>query len=217
MTFYEQLQAATEKERADLLTTPIIRAAVDGEVGLPAYIAFLTEAYHHVKHTVPLLMACGARLPEHYEWLRQALAGYINEEMGHHEWILDDIRACGGDADAVRAGQPAIPTEIMVAYAYDTIQRGNPAGFFGMVFVLEGTSVQLAHLAAKGLREALGLPEQAFTYLTSHGALDVSHVQYFESLVNRIDSQAERDAIVHCAKVFYRLYGDIFRQLGWEA
>ena len=217
MTFYEQLQAATEKERADLLTTPIIRAAVDGEVGLPAYIAFLTEAYHHVKHTVPLLMACGAHLPEHYEWLRQALAGYINEEMGHHEWILDDIRACGGDADAVRAGQPAIPTEIMVAYAYDTIQRGNPAGFFGMVFVLEGASVQLAHLAAKGLREALGLPEQAFTYLTSHGALDVSHVQYFESLVNRIDSQAERDAIVHCAKVFYRLYGDIFRQLGWEA
>ena len=217
MTFYEELQAATERERADLLATPIIRAALAGEVALPAYVAFLTEAYHHVKHTVPLLMACGARLPEHYEWLRQALAGYINEEMGHHEWILDDIRACGGDADAVRAGQPAIPTEVMVAYAYDTIQRGNPAGFFGMVFVLEGTSVQLAHLAAKGLGEALGLPEQAFTYLTSHGSLDVSHVQYFESLVNRIDNQADRAAIVRCAKVFYRLYGDIFRQLGWEA
>ena len=217
MTFYEELQAATERERADLLAAPIIRAAMAGEAGLSAYIAFLAEAYHHVKHTVPLLMACGARLPEHYEWLRQALAGYIGEEMGHQEWILDDIRACCGDADAVRAGQPAIPTEVMVAYAYDTIQLGNPVGFLGMVFVLEGTSVQLAHLAANGLRASLGLPEQAFTYLTSHGSLDVSHVQYFESLVNRLDCLADRAAIVRCAMVFYRLYGDIFRQLGEEA
>ena len=48
-----------------------------------------------VRHTVPLLMACGARLPERLEWLREAIAEYIEEEIGHQEWILNDIRACG--------------------------------------------------------------------------------------------------------------------------
>ena len=217
MNVYQKLLVATETERNALQRLPIIQAAAMGEVSLDAYIAFLTEAYHHVKHTTPLLMSCGGRLPGKYEWLRTAVAEYIEEEVGHQEWILGDIKVCGGDPEAVRNGTPRVATELMVAYAYDTIQRGNPIGFLGMVFVLEGTSVQLAHLAAKGLRDALGLPEQAFTYLTSHGTLDVSHIQYFESLVNRLDSQADRDAIARCARVFYRLYGDIFCQLGGEA
>ena len=41
----------------------IIQGALQGQVSLPSYIAFLTEAYHHVKHTVPLLQACKAALP----------------------------------------------------------------------------------------------------------------------------------------------------------
>ena len=78
-----------------------------------------------------------------------ALDEYIDEERGHDEWILNDIRACGGDAQAVSRGRPGHATEVMVAFAYDAIARGNPLGFFGMVHVLEGTSVSLALLAAE--------------------------------------------------------------------
>ena len=58
------------------------------------------------------------------------------------------VLTSGGDAQAVRHGTPAAATELMVAYAYDTIARGNPVGFLGMVHVLEGTSVALALMAA---------------------------------------------------------------------
>jgi heme oxygenase len=91
--------------------------------------------------------------------------------------------------------------------------RNNPAGFFGMVFVLEGTSITLATRAASITQDALGLPPQAFSYLTSHGSLDQEHMQFFEKLMNRIDSERDKRAITHAAKVFYRLYGDIFRGL----
>ena len=37
-----------------------------------------------------------------------ALAHYIEEEIGHQEWILNDIKACGGDAEAVRRSQPKV-------------------------------------------------------------------------------------------------------------
>jgi len=214
MTVYQQLLNATEADRNALQSLPIIRAAAMGEVTLEAYIAFLTEAYHHVKHTTPLLMSCGGRLPGKYEWLRTAVAEYIEEEVGHQEWILGDIKACGGDAESVRNGTPRIATELMVAYAYDTIARVNPVGFFGMVLVLEGTSVALATHAGHAIQQSLGLGPDSFSYLTSHGSLDVSHVDFYESLINKIEDPADQACLIHCAKIFYKLYGDIFRDLG---
>ena len=67
--------------------------------------AFLTEAYHHVKHTFPLLSLAAAHTRD--ERYQAALAIYMNEERGHDKWILDDIRAMGGDAEAVERGKPA--------------------------------------------------------------------------------------------------------------
>ena len=100
----------------------------------------------------------------------------------------------------------------MVAYAYDTIDRGNPAAFFGMVFVLEGTSVALALSAADRIQAALQLPNQAFSYLRSHGTLDQTHTQHLASLINRMEDQ-DVQAVIHAANVFFKLYGDIFRAL----
>ncbi|MDQ6960675.1 MAG: iron-containing redox enzyme family protein, partial [Mariprofundaceae bacterium] len=83
----------------------------------------------------------------------------------------------------------------------------------GMVLVLEGTSVALATLAAERIEVALGLPKQAFSYLTSHGSLDVSHVAFYEKLMNRLDDADDKAAVAHGARMFYKLYGDIFRSL----
>jgi pyrroloquinoline quinone (PQQ) biosynthesis protein C len=186
---------------------------MSGDITLDDYVEFLGQAYHHVKHTVPLLMATGARLPEEKEWLREAVAEYIEEELGHQEWILNDIAACGYDKEAVRAARPAPATELMVAYAYDTIQRVSPIGFFGMVLVLEGTSVTTADKAADAIKEALKLPVKAFSYLRSHGALDQDHIQFFEKLMNRITDSEDQQQIIHSAKMFYQLYANIFRTL----
>lgn len=213
MKFYDQLQQATVAARQEFLGIPFLHAGVAGTLSLDSYVAFLTQAYHHVKHTIPLLMACGARLPERLEWLRSAVGEYIEEEMGHQEWILNDIKACGGDAEAVRHGRPNVSTELMVSYAYDTIQRGNPVGFFGMVQVLEGTSVALATQAAESLMVSLQLPKQAFSYLLSHGSLDLEHIDFFEKLMNQLDREEDKAAVIHCANVMYRLYGNIFREL----
>lgn len=213
MHYFEILQQQTEAARAGLFAVPVIRDCLAGRVTRTQYIAFLTEAYHHVKHTVPLLMACGSRLPESAGWLRLAITEYIDEERGHEEWILNDIAACGADAEAVRAAAPCPATELMVAYVYDYIARRNPVGFFGMVHVLEGTSTALAINAAQVIRAALGLPPEAFTYLTSHGALDQEHVRFFASLMDRLDNPTDQAAVTSVANMVYRLYGDIFRSL----
>ncbi|WP_205702765.1 TenA family transcriptional regulator [Rubrivivax rivuli] len=213
MSFHQRLLQDTAAARQGLLATPIIQGALRGQVSLPSYIAFLTEAYHHVRHTVPLLQALRAALPAHHAWLAPAVDEYIEEEAGHDEWILDDIAACGGDAEAVRHGRPGHATEVMVAYAYDTIARGNPLGFFGMVHVLEGTSVSLALMAADAIQKPLHLPDSAFSYLRSHGTLDVEHTAHFATLMDAIEQPQDQADIVHAARAFFRLYGDVFRGL----
>jgi pyrroloquinoline quinone (PQQ) biosynthesis protein C len=210
---FTELTTQTASARLRLQSAPVIARALRGEVSRELYLAFLTQAYHHVRHTVPLLMAVGSRLQPRHLWLQKELVHYVEEEQGHEEWILSDIAAAGGNADAVRDGTPAIETDAMVAYAYDTVMRRNPVAFFGMVYVLEGTSVALALNAADAIQQSLALPNKAFTYLRSHGSLDQQHIGHLASIVDGFDTRADLPGVVTCARVMFQLYGDVFRSL----
>ena len=212
-TFFNEIEIATADARQRLEASPAIQRCLDGEVEMQTYRAFLTEAYHHVKHTVPLLMACGSRLPERLEWLREAIVTYIQEEVGHQEWILNDLASLGVDKELVRQGQPSLPTELMVSYAYDTVARSNPIGLFGMVYALEKTSSTIATNAASQIVSALDLTPESITYMVSHGSLDIEHMQHFERLMNRLEDSADKAAVLHSAPVFYQLYSSIFQSL----
>jgi pyrroloquinoline quinone (PQQ) biosynthesis protein C len=213
MRFSERLTIDTAGDRAWLVSAPVIQRSLRGELDRDTYVEFLTQAYHHVRHTVPLLMAVGARLPERLDWVRGELIHYLDEEVGHDKWILADIANAGGDPERARLSRPAVPTAALVAFAYDTVQRGNPIGFFGMVHVLEGTSVALALSAADRIQQSLGLPTNAFTYLRSHGELDKEHVQHLARILDRLEEEADREAIVDCARGVYWLYAAMFRSL----
>lgn len=141
--FFDELEAATFRDRLRFLTIPQVRAGLAGTISARAYIDYLGQAYHHVRHTVPLMQAARARLADRPD-LVAALDDYIAEETGHEEWILADIAAAGGDADAARHSQPHPATKAMVDHAYHRIATGNAVAFFGMVYVLESVSVALA-------------------------------------------------------------------------
>ncbi|MBW7930094.1 MAG: iron-containing redox enzyme family protein [Gammaproteobacteria bacterium] len=212
-SLHERLVEATRHEREFLLAADSIHDALAGAVSLPRYLAFLGEAYQHVRHTVPLLMAAGSRLPAHLAWMQPDLLHYIKEEAGHDAWILNDIRAAGGDADAVRHASPHPATDALVARVYDQVQRRNPAGIFGMVHVLEGTSVALALNAADRIQASLGLPDTAFTYLRSHGELDREHIRDLQAILERLDDADDQQAVIDCARTVFWLYGQMFRAL----
>jgi pyrroloquinoline quinone (PQQ) biosynthesis protein C len=213
MSFIDRLTDDTRRERDFLLAAPTIRDAMAGVITLERYLAFLSQAWHHVRHTTPLLMAAGSRIPSRLHGLQRDMVHYINEEIGHDDWILADIRAAGGDAEAVRASVPHPATDALVACVYDWVMRRNPVGIFGMVFVLEGTSVALALTAADRIQASLRLPDSAFTYLRSHGSLDQEHVRDMAGILGRLDEPEDQAAIVQCARTIFWLYGEMFRGL----
>ena len=213
MNLYERLQAETVEDRARLLAAPVIQRALRGDVTRELYVEFLTQAFHHVRHTVPLLMAAGSRLTERQQWAREPILHYLEEEAGHEQWILNDIAQAGGNRHAAATSPPSIATEAMVAYAYDTVTRRNALGFFGMVHVLEGTSVALALEAADHIQSTLQLPANAFSYLRSHGELDQQHVGDLAGVLARIDDDEDATAVIRCARGIFWLYGAMFRML----
>lgn len=213
MRFVEQLALNCRDARESLTASPAIARALSGEASLGLYTAFLEQAYHHVRHTVPLMMAVGSRLGRDKGWLQSEIVHYIEEEQGHEQWILNDLAAAGADAERVARGTPGVATDAMVAYAYDVATRRNPVGFFGMVFVLEGTSIALALNAADRLQQTLDLPNQAFSYLRSHGRLDQEHVEHLAGILDRLDLPEDRTAVTDCARAIYWLYEGMFRGL----
>lgn len=216
LPFFDRLVAETADAQKSLLTVPQLQAGLSGRIDRATYIAYLTQAYHHVRHTVPLLQAAHAKLANKPVYA-EALAEYIEEETGHERWILNDIAAAGGDALAAEHSDPYPATAAMVAHAYDVIENGNAAGFFGMVYVLEGTSVAMASNGASAVQTSLGLPKAAFSYLTSHGSLDLEHMKFFAGLMNSIEDKADQDAIVQMAKDMFGLFGGMFAAIPMEA
>lgn len=208
--FFDRLAAETTAERANLFTVPQIRDGLAGRISRAAYLAYLGQAYHHVRHTVPLFEFARARLAQDQAWVREAFDEYIDEERGHDQWILDDIRHAGGDADLAAASAPFAATQRMIDEAYTFIDTVNPLGLFGMVFVLEGTSTQLASKGASAVAASLGLGPECFSYLSSHGALDLDHLAHFQLLMDRVENAADQAAIIAMAKRMFVLFADMF-------
>lgn len=213
MAFFNTLIAQTGDSRQNLIDTPFVQACLRGEVWPESYRAFLQETYHHARHTVPILRACRDALKDRPVWLVAALDEYIDDEQGHGERILNDITASGGDAQSVRHGTPNAATELLVACAYDMIDRHQAIGVFGMLHVLEGTTVALALAATDRIQQGLRWPDQAFTYLRSHGTFDRERIAQFAMLMDEIDKEIDRRTIIDSARMFYRLYGDMLRSL----
>ncbi len=216
MTLYERLNKETESARRELYTVPQLMDGLSGNISRETYIAYLTEAYHHVRHTVRFMMAMGTRIPEDQKWLHDAISEYIEEEKGHEEWILNDVQAAGGDKEKARKATPNLETQVLVAYNYDYIARKNPIGFLGMVFMLESTSTQIANNGADSIKAKLGLPQTAFTYLYSHGALDIEHLKFFEQLVNKVTDPDDQAAIIEVAQNAFRLFANVMRAIPHE-
>ena len=168
MSFHDQLIAQTRLAQQELLSVPIIQGALQGRVSIPSYVAFLTQAYHHVRHTVPLLKACKAALPAHHAWLNDAMDEYVEEEQGHDEWILNDIAACGGDvAVAVQRARAYAPAGMLVQVECDTEAQVRAALAVGAGALL------LDNMPNHALRECVELAQgKAWTEASGGVSLD---------------------------------------------
>ncbi len=213
MSPMQHLLQQTASARQNFMNIPLIQEVLHKGASKELYLNFLGQAYHHVRCTASLLALAAARCDSEDFLFQSALFEYIDEERGHELWILEDIAALGGDPEEVRRGAPRLPCKVMVGHAYYIVDRISPYGLLGMIYVLEGMAVALAGHAVTAIRASIA-PDMdgGFKYLTTHSDLDVRHTEFFENLVDKID-QKHLPLVVETTNDFYKLYGDLFRDL----
>jgi pyrroloquinoline quinone (PQQ) biosynthesis protein C len=213
MSAIQQLLQQTASARQTFIGLSLIQDVLRNGASKELYLDFLGQAYHHVRSTAPLLALAAARCRPEDHLYQSALFEYIAEERGHELWILEDIHAVGGDPEQARRSAPRFPCKVMVGHAFYVVDRISPYGLLGMIHVLEGMAVALAAKAVSALRQSIGAADGGgFKYLTTHGDLDVRHSALFEDLINRIDRR-HLPLIIETTADFYKLYGDLFRDL----
>lgn len=213
MSAFERLASQTAPAKGDFIALPLIQDVLANGAPRELYLDFLGQAYHHVRHTAPLMAFAASRCGPADGRYRDALFDYIQEERGHEEWILGDIADLGGDADAARKSAPRLPCKVMVGHGYYLVDRVSPYGLLGMIHVLEGMAVALATKAVDAMRRSIGAAgDKGFKYLTTHSDLDVGHTEFFERLIDDIEAR-HLPLVIESTRDFYALYGDIFRDL----
>jgi pyrroloquinoline quinone (PQQ) biosynthesis protein C len=214
MTAFQQLLQDTAAARQGFIELPLIQEVLRNGASKDLYLDFLGQAFHHVKCTASLLALAAARCGVEDRLYQAALFEYIEEERGHEEWILEDIGALGGDPEVVRHRAPRFPCKVMIGHAYYVVDHVSPYALLGMIHVLEGMAMALAGRAVAALRASV-VPSAGgggFKYLTTHSDLDVKHSEMFEKLVNGMDRR-HLPLVIDTTRDFYKLYGEIFRDL----
>jgi hypothetical protein len=211
--FHVRLASATARSVTSLASLPRVAETLSGRIGMATYRAFLTETYHHVRHTVPVLRLARVRMQGGDERLRRAVHQQFVEAWGFDCLLLRDIAECGGDAHATRLGRPAQATRRLVDFAYDWAETRNPLGVFGMLFALEATRAHFAAPAARAITAALGVGPEGLRYLSARAEAGEENLMALERVVEQVADPSDQAAIAEVANATFGLLADLFQAL----
>ncbi len=219
MSFFIALIEATDASRRELESEPKIHSMIHHGLSLAEYRAFLHDLYHIVWHFCPIMSAAASRCDDRFRSVRYELYERIEEEKGHEEWVLDDIRAVGGDLDAAHARPPSAPVQSVIAFNYWSAERQHPCSVLGMLYQLEVISSVYGGRVAGAIAKAIGREVDAggFRFLTSHASMDQDHMAKLNKLVKTIDDPGAQAAIVNSTRVNFHQFGQMFGKGGFAA
>lgn len=194
MKLTETLDSIARALLEDIDAHPFGRRLIRGNITRKEYVAFLVQSYLYVLHTRPLLRRAGERLVQ--QGRRQLAALYLqkaDEENGHEEWILDDLRGIGENPDVVCRAKPAPGVAAYLAWNSFTVDDGSPVAFLGTAYVLESGGAIRVGAIVKNLVEHSGIRgiERGVHFLRGHAEADIEHVAQLGQL---IDAFASSDA-----------------------
>ena len=216
MSFFITLVEMTDASRRDLELIPKVHSMINHGLTLAEYRGFLHDLYHIVWHFCPVMSAAAARCDDRFRDVRYDLYERIEEEKGHDSWVLEDIKALGGDVRAVRETPPSPPAQAMIAFNYYASDRVHPCSVLGMLYMLEVVSSVYGGRVSDSIARALGrnVEDGGFKFLSSHAMMDLDHMAKLNRLVKTIDDAGAQNAIVNATRVNFHQFGQLFREGG---
>lgn len=209
--FFSDLVIRTDEARRAFETHPVVLDAVANGMPVERYRRFLLELYHVVWHFNPVTAAAASRIPDTHRQIRYFLYEHMHEESGHEEWVINDLDAVGVTAQDTRAHPPSVDTLALCGYNYWVADRGHPCSVLGMLYALEVIASVYGGPFASAIRESLLLEgERGVSFVSSHATLDMEHMASLRKMLNTLDDDASRKAIVESTLVNFDLFTRLF-------
>lgn len=210
MPFFLDLVSRTDEARRAFETHPVVMDAVAKGMSLERYRRLLLELYHVVWHFNPVCAAAASRLPDEHRQIRYFLYEHMHEEMGHEQWVVNDLEAVGV-APAQSVAHAASPyTMALNGYNYWAADRRHPCSVLGMLYALEVIASVYGGPFASAISESLLLEgERGISFIGSHATMDAKHMAELREILNTLHDEAAREAVVESALVNFHHFTHI--------
>ncbi len=214
LSFFAELVTRTDEDRRGFETHPVVVAAVADGMNVERYRALLLELYHVVWHFNPVCAAAASRMDDDVQPIRHFLYAHMHEELGHEEWVLNDLRAIGVDRDAARAHSPSVHTLALNGYNYWAVDRRHACSVLGMLYTLEVIASVYGGPFASAIREALLLDgDLGVSFIASHATMDAQHMAELRKIMNTLPDEAALLAVVESARVNFHHFTRIIEAI----
>lgn len=112
------------------------------------------------------------------------LEQHIEEERGHNEWYIRDLKALGMTRDEVILKIPPPNLAAMIGSQYYWVRHHHPIAFMGYIASIE-TYPPTEEYVNKLIQDS-GLPAQGFETLMLHAQIDIAHKDDIIQLLNTL-------------------------------
>lgn len=183
------------------------------------YPDYLIATHGVIRASVPLMERALERARAVDDPAATGLAEYldhhIDEERGHDDWLLEDLKVLGRPRDEVLARPPSASVAALVGAQYYWIDHYHPVALLGYIGLLEGYPPTIADVDA--LMARTGYQREAFRTLIRHAELDPLHRDDFDEALDRLPLTAEQSAVIglsglYSINAFTRVVEDVLAQ-----
>ncbi len=209
--FFIDLVSETDEARRAFESHPVILDAVANGMSLDRYRVLLSELYSLVWHFNPTCAAAASRVPDEHAQVRSFLYEHMHEEAGHEQWVLNDLEAVGVAREATLRYSPSPHVLALNGYNYWAADRKHPCSILGMMYVLEVIASVYGGPFSVAMKEALLLQgERGVSFINSHALLDAQHMAQLRAILNTLESEQSRLAVVESTLVNFHHVTHVF-------
>ena len=116
------------------------------------------------------------------------------------------------DVSTAATENPLPATKALLSFPFYQISYENPVSYLGYLFFLEFVPTMAGRGMIKELR-AIGVPENAFSFLHDHTTVDVGHNKAMERYCDQlVQTDADRDDVVYAIQATSYLYAQMLKQ-----
>ncbi len=206
------LEASEQDYRDAFDAHPVFVALQSGTFERSAYLAYLRETFHLIRHTTSTFARAVSHVPESHRGFRGWLLDQAVDEHNHDLLCITDIEALGEQPAKFLSVHPRRGAWGLITQAY-YVAEYNPVALLGYLLTTEGIGATYASKYADVLTGPMyGYKSNQVTFLRAHGGFDIKHFDEVKKFMDELDADDSlRDAILAVRRFTIMYYAQMLR------